>query len=348
VAESTIEWLQGSGSLPEAWNPTTGCDIKSRGCKNCYAMTMARRLKAMGQPAYQRDGDPRTSGPGFGLTLHPDRLGQPSRWRKPRVVFVDSMSDLFHEQVPDEFVWRVWAAMAGAPRHTFLILTKRPKRMRELVNSWHRGVDARGQRFVAWPLPNVWLGVSVENRGTAWRADQLRETLAERRFVSAEPLLGPLDGLNLAGIDWLIAGGESGPRADPMDPKWARDLRDRCLDSICPLCAGAVTVGAWHCPRCAGSGRETLFFFKQWGAWGPLHPGRRGRTHVFLDAPPPAASELRTVYRTSKKHQGRVLDRQVWSERPPLAHEVVDRLATRPRSTPEQGEVDLQLERRQP
>jgi protein gp37 len=262
MAETAIEWATHS------WNPTTGCDRVTRGCRNCYALRMAGRAKLMGNARYQLDGDSKSSGPGFGLQMWEDRLAEPARWRKPRVVFVDSMSDLFHPEVTDEFIWRVWKAMAGASRHTFLVLTKRPDRMRELVNSWHRGVDARGQKFVTQPLPNVWLGTSIENRHVVKRAEELRQTLAARRFISAEPLVGALSGLSLEAIDWLIVGGESGPGAVPMHPLWARSLRDACLDSICPLCAGAVDVGGWHCPRCAGTGRETLFFFKQWGASG--------------------------------------------------------------------------------
>ncbi|MGP4029174.1 DUF5131 family protein [Actinomadura sp. 3N407] len=204
-AASRIEWTEAS------WNPTTGCDRVSAGCDNCYALTMAKRLKAMGQPRYQADGDPRTSGPGFGLTLHPEALDQPYRWRKPRRVFVNSMSDLFHARVPVGFLTRVFEVMADNPRHTFQILTKRASRLPRIA---HR---------LPWP-PNVHLGVSVENAGQARRVEALRQVPAAVRWVSAEPLLGPLGALDLTGISWIVIGGESGPGARPMDPRWVRDL----------------------------------------------------------------------------------------------------------------------------
>lgn len=243
---TSIEWTD------ESWNPTTGCDRVSPGCARCYALALAARLKAMGQPRYQNDGDPKTSGPGFGLTLHPDKLDEPLRWRKPRMVFVNSMSDLFHEDVPDVFIARVFATMWRAEQHTFQVLTKRPERMKALLT------DIEKWPVVTGPPPNVWLGVSIENRRFVHRADLLRETPAAVRFISAEPLLGPLiydgterrrapvsdvlynaraphwrdgyDGpqLDLTGIDWLIAGGESGPKHRPMKHEWVRDLRDAC------------------------------------------------------------------------------------------------------------------------
>jgi protein gp37 len=355
MAETAIEWATHS------WNPTTGCDRVTRGCRNCYALRMAGRAKLMGNARYQLDGDSKSSGPGFGLQMWEDRLAEPARWRKPRVVFVDSMSDLFHPEVTDEFIWRVWKAMAGASRHTFLVLTKRPDRMRELVNSWHRGVDARGQKFVTQPLPNVWLGTSIENRHVVKRAEELRQTLAARRFISAEPLVGALSGLSLEAIDWLIVGGESGPGAVPMHPLWARSLRDACLDSTCPLCAGAVDVGGWHCPRCAGTGRETLFFFKQWGAFGPQPSkrpfvvGENGRhypasEHHRRTARQPSHGDPYVVFKSNKKAQGRVLDGTEWDERPPLAHELADRALPRARTTPDTPEAAeaVVIDRRQP
>jgi protein gp37 len=190
----------------------------------------------MGQPRYQRDGG-RTSGPGFALTLHPDKLAEPLRWRKPRIVFVNSMSDLFHDAVPDDYIARVFDTMASARRHTFQILTKRDERLAAIA------------RDLPWP-PNVWMGVSIENRRFVQRADQLRRVPASVRFISAEPLLGPLEGLDLTGIDWLIAGGESGPRHRPMKAKWVRDLRDRCVDA------------------------NVAYFFKQWGGRHPTSGGR--------------------------------------------------------------------------
>lgn len=237
---STIEWTEAT------WNPTTGCDRISPGCDHCYAMTLAKRLKGMGQPRYQRDGDPRTSGPGFGLTLHPDKLKEPNRWRKPRVVFVNSMSDLFHKDVPLDFIDAVWDTMATTPQHTYQILTKRPKRM-------SRAVAELSEHLV---LPNVWLGTSIESDDYVWRADHLRAAPAAVRFISAEPLLGPLPSLDLTGIDWLIVGGESGPDHRPIDGAWVRDLRDRCQEA------------------------GTAFFFKQWGGARPKSNGREldGRT----------------------------------------------------------------------
>jgi protein gp37 len=248
---SAIEWTEAT------WNPTTGCDRISPGCDHCYALTLAGRLKAMGQPRYQRDGDPRTSGPGFGLTLHHDKISDPTRWRKPRVVFVNSMSDLFHKDVPQEFIDRVWQTMAATPQHTYQVLTKRPKRMRAIVTTL-------AQRHGV--LPNVWLGTSIESRDYCWRADHLRATPAAVRFISAEPLLGPLVGhapqtrplsLHLGGIHWLIVGGESGPEYRPVDPRWVRALRDFADTS------------------------DTAFFFKQWGGIRPKSGGREldGRTH---------------------------------------------------------------------
>jgi protein gp37 len=246
---SAIEWTDAT------WNPVTGCDRVSPGCAHCYALDLAARLKGMGQARYQRDGDPKTSGPGFGVTLHPDKLDEPLRWRKPRMVFVNSMSDLFHEQIPDSYIADVFSAMSNAGHHTFQVLTKRPERMRALIDSgWWR----KSTGISDWPLPNVWLGTSIENRRFVGRADELRSTWAQVRFISAEPLLGPLayEGLNLDQIDWLIVGGESGPIHRRLDPDWVRDLRD--------LCAG---VGV-------------AFFFKQWGGRTPKAGGRLldGRT----------------------------------------------------------------------
>lgn len=233
-----IEWTEAT------WNPATGCDRVSAGCDHCYALTLARRLQAMGNPRYQVDGDERTSGPGFGLTLHPDLVDLPRRWRKPRVVFVNSMSDLFHPEVPLDFVQAVFEVMSDTPQHTYQILTKRSQRLRTLAGE------------LDWP-PNVWMGVSVETPRYAFRMDHLRDVPAAVRFVSAEPLLEALPGLNLKGIDWLIAGGESGHHYRAMDADWVSDLRDQCE-------AGDVA-----------------FFFKQWGGHTPKAGGRLldDRTH---------------------------------------------------------------------
>lgn len=199
---SSIEWTEAT------WNPTTGCDRISPGCDNCYALTLAKRLKAMGQPKYQRDGDPKTSGPGFGLTMHEDALDLPLRWRSSRYVFVNSMSDLFHQDVDDDFIGRVFGVMSAASQHTFQVLTKRPQRMAKLLSRW----GAKG-----WEPPaNVWLGTSIESDRYSFRADHVRATPAAVRFLSLEPLLGPLPSLNISSIDWVIVGGESGKHAPPV------------------------------------------------------------------------------------------------------------------------------------
>jgi protein gp37 len=212
---SNIEWTDAT------WNPTTGCDRVSPGCDNCYALTMAARLKGMGQEKYQNDGDSRTSGPGFKLTVHPDTLDLPLRWRKPRRVFVNSMSDLFHRDVPSHFIGSVFRTMARCPQHTFQILTKRPDRMA----AW-----LANNEITVPTLPNVWLGTSIESDRYTFRADRLRNTPAAVRFLSLEPLLGPLPSLNLTGIDWAIVGAESGRGARRMDLGWVRDIRDRCAE----------------------------------------------------------------------------------------------------------------------
>lgn len=228
---SRIEWTEAT------WNPVTGCDRVSAGCDNCYALTLAKRLKAMGAEKYQNDGDPRTSGPGFGITIHPGTLQQPRQWRSPRMVFVNSMSDLFHARVPLEFIRSVFDVMTETPQHTYQVLTKRP--LRAFRVSGH----------LPWPS-NVWLGVSVEDMEVAHRVDHLRRIPAAVRFLSCEPLLGSLDGLDLSNIDWVIAGGESGPNYRPMDIRWARGIRDACLES------------------------DVAFFFKQWGGRTPKSLGR--------------------------------------------------------------------------
>lgn len=211
-----IEWAQ------VTWNPTTGCDKISAGCDHCYALTLARRLKAMGQPKYQTDGHPVTSGPGFALTIHPHTLRLPYTWTGRRMVFVDSMSDLFHAHVPLAYLRQVYAVIADTPQHTYLVLTKRAARLRKLASS------------LPWP-PNLWMGVSVENSSVLYRVDDLRTVPAAIRFLSCEPLLGPLDGLDLGGIGWVIAGGESGPGHRPLNLDWARSLRDQCTARQIPL-----------------------------------------------------------------------------------------------------------------
>lgn len=216
-SQTTIEWTNAT------WNPTTGCRKVSPGCDHCYAATLARRLKAMGNPRYQNDGP---DGPGFGLTLHHDKLQEPLSWRKPRKVFVNSMSDLFHKDVPDSFIAQVWETMSAAPHHTFQILTKRPRRMAALVGRLHHEYGS---------LKNVWLGTSIELDEYVWRADWVRRTPAAVRFLSLEPLLGPLPSLDLSRIHWVIVGGESGFGARVMQLNWVRDLRDKCRRESVPF-----------------------------------------------------------------------------------------------------------------
>ncbi|GGM41626.1 hypothetical protein GCM10012275_10770 [Longimycelium tulufanense] len=244
-ARSRIEWTE------VTWNPTTGCDKVSVGCDNCYALVMARRLKAMGVEKYQTDGDDRTSGPGFGVTVHAPSLAEPFRWRTPRLVFVNSMSDLFHAKVPVEFIRRVFAVMKATPQHTYQILTKRARRLRRLAGG------------LEWP-DNVWIGVSVENEDVLDRVDDLRQVSAAVRFLSCEPLLGPLPNLRVDGIDWVIAGGESGPKARPAREEWIRSLRDLCLR------------------------HEVPFFFKQWGGRTPKAGGRELEGRTWDEMPLPA------------------------------------------------------------
>lgn len=219
---SKIEWTEST------WNPVTGCTKISSGCKNCYAERMAYRLRAMGQVRYKD---------GFKVALHPDALDEPYRWKKSRIVFVNSMSDLFHKDIPTAFIQRVFTAMNENPQHTFQILTKRSKRLYELSS------------VLNWS-DNIWMGVTVENNDTIDRIDDLRLIPAGTRFLSMEPLLGPVPDLNLEGINWVIVGGESGPGARPVYIDWVREIRDRCID--------------WGVP----------FFFKQWGGVNKKKNGR--------------------------------------------------------------------------
>ncbi|MFG1850813.1 DUF5131 family protein [Actinomadura geliboluensis] len=243
MAQGTgIEWTE------VTWNPTTGCDRISAGCDNCYALTLARRLKAMGSEKYQNDGDSRTSGPGFGITVHPDALRQPYGWRTPRVVFVNSMSDLFHARVPLSFVRQVFEVIADTPQHTYQVLTKRSARLRKVAHQ------------LKWP-ENLWIGVSVEDDTALYRVDDLRSVPAAVRFLSCEPLIGPLGGLDLRGIGWVIAGGESGPGHRPLDPNWVTDIRDSCVASDVP------------------------FFFKQWGGRTPKRGGRELEGRLWSEMP---------------------------------------------------------------
>jgi protein gp37 len=235
VQQSAIEWTEAT------WNPVTGCHQISPGCAHCYAKTFAERWRGIPGHHYEQ---------GFDLRLWPERLTQPLRWRRPRMIFVNSMSDLLHEGIPDDYVAEVFEVMKHASQHTFQILTKRHERLVELADE------------LPWP-PNVWMGVSIENRRFVQRADYLRQVPAAVRFISAEPLLGRLEGLDLTGIDWLIAGGESGHRHRPVRAKWVIELRELC---------------AKH---------DVAFFFKQWGGRTPKAGGRLldGRTWDELPTP---------------------------------------------------------------
>lgn len=228
AAKSDIEWTEST------WNPVTGCTKISPGCKHCYAERMTRRLKAMGQPNYVN---------GFRVATHQHTLNLPLTWKKPQVIFVNSMSDLFHAKVPLEFIQDVFEIMAKAPWHTFQVLTKRAERLEELSPK------------LPWP-ENVWMGVSVENADYKYRIDHLRKTGAAMKFLSIEPLLGPVHNMNLSRIDWVIVGGESGPGARPISPEWVTDVRDQCIQA------------------------EVPFFFKQWGGVNKKKAGREleGRT----------------------------------------------------------------------
>ncbi|TXH16443.1 MAG: phage Gp37/Gp68 family protein [Mycobacterium sp.] len=341
-ARTSIEWTEST------WNPVTGCTQVSPGCDHCYAKTIAERFR--GGPAYPQ---------GFDVTLRPHKLGEPLRWRRPRRIFVNSMSDLFHDDVPDDYIARVWAVMALAPRHTFQVLTKRHGRMRSLLGGCqHGGIHQPGIDFrsamswavskanparipgvpddaarrvyydTPWPLPNVWLGVSTENQQWAdIRIPAILDTPAAVRWISAEPLLGPIEfdpdwlpvacrdcncdsGCNPPSrgqcLDWVVVGGESGHGARPMHPDWARSLRDQCTAAGVP------------------------FLFKQWGEWAPerglnhsegngrrLHYPRTylrpdGTTAVIGDGGGPGAC----LERVGKKAAGRQLDGETWNQYP--------------------------------
>lgn len=307
-----IEWTDAT------WNPVTGCTKVSPGCDNCYAETFSERFR--GTPGHYFEG-------GFDIQLRPDKLDQPLRWKKPRRIFVNSMSDLFHKDVPDEYILGVFGVMAQATQHTFQILTKRHARMQSLLGRWAREVP-----WLANPLPNVWLGVSVEDQKWAdIRIPALVLTPAKVRFISAEPLLGPIDigpwipgkctctglpnhgpipvhwrgcpTLTYKALDWVIVGGESGHNARPMHPEWATSLRDQCIEAQVP------------------------FLFKQWGEWAPgiLDFGRRtGTVGIGFRSEPydggRYAGELASMTRVGKKAAGRELDGRTWDEFPEGVH----------------------------
>lgn len=302
--KSLIEWTDAT------WNPVTGCTRVSEGCRNCY---MARTVPRQGLDPWK-------------VVLHPNRLEQPLRWQKPRRIFVNSLSDLFHEDVPDEFIEQVFGIMASCPRHTFQVLTKRPKRMYDWMQDRHPWTTHPPVVYEesSWPPKNVWLGVSVENQETAdERIPLLLQTPAAVRFVSAEPLLGPVDldqalwfydveaAPNVRGLlnklHWVIVGGESGPGARPMHPDWARSIRDQCHATGVP------------------------FFFKQWGEWAPgenvqRHTGTVGTASWVNDAWRLGRENLANeaghrddepdLYRVGKKAAGSMLDGREWKEWP--------------------------------
>ena len=231
--KSAIEWTEST------WNPVTGCTKISPGCKHCYAERMALRLRAMGQPSYRN---------GFKLTLHEHVLAAPLKWKKPQLIFVNSMSDLFHRNVPFDFIQRIFAVMRRAQWHQFQILTKRSERLADCSSR------------IDWP-PNVWMGVSVESPNYAFRIEHLRQTGAQVKFLSLEPLLESLPSLNLQGMDWVIVGGESGPGARPIQTSWVVDIRDQCSRA--------------HVP----------FFFKQWGGRNKKATGRKLEGETYDQMP---------------------------------------------------------------
>jgi len=229
MAQTRIEWTE------LTWNPTTGCNKVSQGCKFCYAEVMARRLKAMGLEKYRN---------GFELTLHEDALKIPYTWKQPKIVFVNSMSDLFHKDIPLEFIQRVFKVMNDNPQHVFQVLTKRA----DILLKYHKELE--------W-THNIWMGVSVEDAKSLSRINLLRRTRAKVKFLSCEPLIGPLADLNLKKINWVIVGGESGRRPRPMKPEWVFEIHNKCIEENVP------------------------FFFKQWGGTNKKKTGRvlKGRTY---------------------------------------------------------------------
>jgi protein gp37 len=233
MAHSSIEWTQ------QTWNPTTGCTKISQGCKHCYAEILSRRLRAMGLEKYAN---------GFELTLHPDTLNIPYSWKKPQVVFVNSMSDLFHEKVPLDYIQKVFKVMNECPQHQFQVLTKRAE------------LAATFSPFLKW-TPNIWMGVSVEDERVTDRINFLRETDAKVKFLSCEPLIGPLPDLNLKDIDWVIVGGESGTRPRPMAEEWVQDILQQCKKS------------------------RVAFFFKQWGGRNKKAAGRILNNRTYDEFP---------------------------------------------------------------
>ena len=251
--QSGIEWTDAT------WNPVTGCTEVSPGCDHCYAKTFAERFRGVPGHHFEQ---------GFDLRLWPRRLELPLTWKKPRRIFVNSMSDLFHQNVPDEFILQVFSTMACANWHTFQVLTKRPSRLARLAPRITKYLTQFTDRETPWPN-HIWIGVSVETIRYHWRVDRLRQVPAAIRFISAEPLLGPLTGLDLTGIHWLITGGESGHGFRRCDPNWVRDLRDHCKE------------------------HGVAFFFKQWGGRTPKAGGRELDGETWEQYPPmPTVKEV--------------------------------------------------------
>jgi protein gp37 len=282
---SGIEWTDAT------WNPVTGCTKVSPGCVNCYAEAFAERWRGVPGHHFEK---------GFDVQLRPERLSLPLKWRKSQRIFVNSMSDLFHEAVPDDFIQAVFTTMAQATHHTFQVLTKRAARMNTLLSRWAgEGLTLRSGYGVK--LPNVWLGVSVENQVTAnERIPLLLNTPAAVRFLSCEPLLGPVDLLQLPellrpdhGLHWVIVGGESGPKARPMDPDWVRLIRDQV----------------------APAEPKVAFFFKQWGEFVQLGQAPDD-TATAIDAGAPGGMTDTDLFRVGKKKAGRLLDGRTWDEFP--------------------------------
>lgn len=325
MSETDIEWCRNrDGSRGRTWNPVSGCTWKSPGCDNCYAARMTRRLEAMGQAAYSG----LTTAKHFNGQIRtlPDKLDVPLRRRKPTTWFVNSMSDLFHKDVPFEFIDQVFAVMAIARRHTFQVLTKRPERMADYFRSGRRIAAVQNlvddddnweehrvddPPLIVWPLPNIWLGTSVENQEQAdKRIPHLLQTPAAVRFLSCEPLLGAVDlvhaihhgecgssGCAKGKVDWVIVGGESGPGARPMHPDWARGLRDQCTAAGVP------------------------FFFKQWGAYQPsvVRSASTSRSSQRYTPMPGGQFGDPLMERVGKKAAGRLLDGGEWNEMPEVA-----------------------------
>lgn len=308
---SKIEWTE------RTWNPFAGCSVTSAGCKNCYAMRMAGRLQKMNPDSHYAGTtkvvNDQVVWTGKIAVVSDAKWTEPLRRKTPTVYFVNSMGDMFHPNVSDELIDRAFAVMAHSPQHTFQILTKYPERMRVYFDFYGHGTNHRSvgiwlaqrhdidfddHRSIELPLPNVWLGVSVESADHLGRLDALRETPAAIRFVSFEPLLGPINDVNFTDIDWAIIGGESGKGSRPMHPDWALSLRDQCLET------------------------RTLFFFKQWGAFSPIDP-----VNQLEDAPQSQTfrsgvagfhefPDGHQMQRVGKSHAGRLLDGQIWNERP--------------------------------